>query len=288
MAVVIAIDAGTTGVRSLAIDPSGTIKGWSYREFTQHFPGPGLGRARRGRDLGRGRHHDGRADGLGRRARRRHRHHRPAGDDRGLGPPHRRAPAPGHRLAGPAHRRPLPGPDRRRSPRHGPPAHGAGPRPLLLGHQAGVAARSRWGRGRRRPGLRHRRLVAPLEPHRRRGPRHRAHQRQPDPALRHRRGPVVRGAARPVRRARIVPARGPADQRAVRDDHRRPAGARRHPHQRHRRRPAGRPVRPGLLRAGHDQEHLRHRLVRPHERRDDLSRAGRGPADHHRVAAGRR
>ena len=42
MAVVIAVDAGTTGVRSLAIDPSGTIRGWSYREFTQHFPGPGL------------------------------------------------------------------------------------------------------------------------------------------------------------------------------------------------------------------------------------------------------
>ena len=42
MAVVIALDAGTTGVRSLAIDPSGTIKGWSYREFTQHFPGSGL------------------------------------------------------------------------------------------------------------------------------------------------------------------------------------------------------------------------------------------------------
>jgi glycerol kinase len=42
MAFVIAIDAGTTGVRSLAIDPAGEIRGWSYREFTQHFPGPGL------------------------------------------------------------------------------------------------------------------------------------------------------------------------------------------------------------------------------------------------------
>ena len=42
MALVLAIDAGTTGVRSLAIDPAGTIRGWSYREFTQHFPGPGL------------------------------------------------------------------------------------------------------------------------------------------------------------------------------------------------------------------------------------------------------
>jgi glycerol kinase len=42
MALVLAVDAGTTGVRCLAIDPAGTIRGWSYREFTQHFPGPGL------------------------------------------------------------------------------------------------------------------------------------------------------------------------------------------------------------------------------------------------------
>ncbi len=42
MTVVIAIDAGTTGVRSLAIDPTGSVRGWSYREFPQHFPGPGL------------------------------------------------------------------------------------------------------------------------------------------------------------------------------------------------------------------------------------------------------
>jgi glycerol kinase len=41
MAVVIAIDAGTTGVRSLAVNPSGAIRGWSYREFPQYFPAPG-------------------------------------------------------------------------------------------------------------------------------------------------------------------------------------------------------------------------------------------------------
>ncbi len=41
MAVVIAIDAGTTGVRSLAVDESGLIRGWSYREFPQHYPRPG-------------------------------------------------------------------------------------------------------------------------------------------------------------------------------------------------------------------------------------------------------
>src|SRR5262245_41297611 len=41
MSVVIAIDAGTTGVRAFAIDESGQPRGWSYREFTQHFPRPG-------------------------------------------------------------------------------------------------------------------------------------------------------------------------------------------------------------------------------------------------------
>lgn len=41
MAVVLAIDAGTTGVRALAVDESGRSAGWSYREFPQHFPRPG-------------------------------------------------------------------------------------------------------------------------------------------------------------------------------------------------------------------------------------------------------
>lgn len=41
MGIVVAIDAGTTGVRSLALDRSGVPVGMSYREFTQHFPRPG-------------------------------------------------------------------------------------------------------------------------------------------------------------------------------------------------------------------------------------------------------
>jgi anti-anti-sigma regulatory factor len=41
MSVVIAIDAGTTGVRAVAIDERGASVGYSYREFTQHFPRPG-------------------------------------------------------------------------------------------------------------------------------------------------------------------------------------------------------------------------------------------------------
>jgi len=39
--VVVAIDAGTTGVRAFAVDEAGTPVGWSYREFPQHFPRPG-------------------------------------------------------------------------------------------------------------------------------------------------------------------------------------------------------------------------------------------------------
>jgi len=41
VAVVIAVDAGTTGVRSFAVDEAGRPVGWSYREFAQHYPRPG-------------------------------------------------------------------------------------------------------------------------------------------------------------------------------------------------------------------------------------------------------
>ncbi|MGQ0805650.1 MAG: glycerol kinase GlpK [Actinomycetota bacterium] len=38
---VVALDAGTTGVRSFAVDEHGRPRAWSYREFPQHFPRPG-------------------------------------------------------------------------------------------------------------------------------------------------------------------------------------------------------------------------------------------------------
>ena len=57
---------------------------------------------------------------------------------------------------------------------------------------------------------------------------------------------------------------------------------------RYRGRPAGRAVRAGVLHAGHDEEHLRHRLVRAAERRRDGARAGRRAAHHHRVDDRRR
>jgi glycerol kinase len=41
MSVCLAIDAGTTGVRTFAVDERGNPLAWSYREFPQHFPRPG-------------------------------------------------------------------------------------------------------------------------------------------------------------------------------------------------------------------------------------------------------
>jgi glycerol kinase len=41
VSIVIAIDAGTTGVRAFAVDERGAPTGIAYREFTQHFPQPG-------------------------------------------------------------------------------------------------------------------------------------------------------------------------------------------------------------------------------------------------------
>ena len=42
MTVVLAIDAGTTGVRTIAFADDGSVVAQAYREFTQYFPQPGL------------------------------------------------------------------------------------------------------------------------------------------------------------------------------------------------------------------------------------------------------
>ena len=41
MAKVVAIDAGTTGVRALAVDEPARVTNVAYRELTQYFPRPG-------------------------------------------------------------------------------------------------------------------------------------------------------------------------------------------------------------------------------------------------------
>ncbi len=88
-----------------------------------------------------------------------------------------------------------------------------------------------------------------------------------------RRGHVVGRAVRPAR----GPGGGAADGRAVertpRGDRRRLPARRRGADQRARRRPAGLAVRSGVLRAGHGQEHLRHRQLRAGERRHRPARS---------------
>ena len=200
MSVVIAIDAGTTGVRAFAVDERGQPAGWSYREFPQYFPRPGwvehdaneiwdavtavLERARR---------HPRPAGG-------RHRHHRPARDRRGVVPQHRRAPAPGHRVAGPAHGGALRRAARRRTPAARAGTHRARARSVLLGIEDRVAVDRGRRRGRCRPRRRHGRRVAHVEAHRRRHPRHRSVERVAHDALRHPHARVVRRAVCAVRR----------------------------------------------------------------------------------------
>ena len=89
-----------------------------------------------------------------------------------------------------------------------------------------------------------------------------------------------------------VPSDALPDGRRVERAGRRDVGplrrAGRHPDQRHRRRPAGRAVRPGLRRARHGQEHLRHGQLRAAQRRVDVPAADRGDADDGGVDARRR
>ena len=185
--------------------------GRSYREFTQHFPQPGLGRARRGRDLG---HHRAPCSPssvaqLGRPVAAigitDQRETVVAWDRRTGVPRHRaivwqdrRTAASLRRAGGRGRARPCPATDR------------AGARPVLLRVEDGVAAAPRWGRradehlafGTIDSWLR-------VEPDRRREPRDRSVQRQPHDALRHLRARLVRGALRPVRGPARRAARGP-------------------------------------------------------------------------------
>ena len=146
---IMALDAGTTSNRCILFDKQGRVCSVAQKEFTQYFPKPGwvehdaneiwttqlgvaLSAMNADRRLG-GRH-------------RGHRHHQPAGDHHRLGPRHRRAGLPRHRLAVPPHQRTL-------RPAQGPGPHRAVPaedrarhRRLFLRHQAAVDPRQRGGR----------------------------------------------------------------------------------------------------------------------------------------------
>ncbi len=122
------------------------------------------------------------------------------------------------------------------------------------------AARRRRGR---QAGVRHRGQLAHVVAHGRAGARHRRHERQPHHALRHPRNALGPVAARPVRHSRVPAARrAPLVGRVRRDGEPRRGARRAHP--RRGGRPAGRALRPVLLRGGAGEEHVRHRLLPAH------------------------
>ena len=286
MTVVLAIDAGTTSVRTIAFDASGRIVASAQREFPQYFPMPGrvehdaaeiwdavqstLGEV---------------AGGL---------EEPPAA----IGVTNQRetAVAWSRRSSEPVHRA-IVWQDRRTASRCAQ-LERDGALPMVRECTGLVldpyfsASKLEWmltaggGGGRPRPRAGDGRQLDRLEPHRWRDPRHRRHQRGPHHALRHRLAAMACRPVLAVRRTHGGSAAGAALQRPVRR-HRlerrvRPGRA----DHRCRRRSARGPLRPGRLRAGRRQEHLRHRLVRADERRGGAPTARGRPAHHRRLAAG--
>ena len=118
MRAVLALDQGTSQLARDPVRPRGRGGPVAQREFRQNFPGRGWvehdadeiwRRRSRWRRGARQRRRRGRPS-------RRHRHHQPARDDRGLGARRRPPDPPRHRLAGSPHRRPLRRAARRRAP----------------------------------------------------------------------------------------------------------------------------------------------------------------------------
>ena len=93
---------------------------------------------------------------------------------------------------------------------------------------------------------------------------------------------VGRRAAAAARRAARDAARGARLERGLRQHD--PAVRRDGADRRDGRRPAGGAVRPGLLRAGHGEEHLRHRLLHAAQHRHDAGAVEARPADDRRLA----
>ena len=213
------------------------------------------------------------------RGSRRHRHHQPARDRRGVGPRQRRAAAPRDRVAGPAHGGLL-----------RPAARGAGTRRC-----SASAPGSCWTPTSRAPstagcwmraGVDRRALLGTIDSwlvYKLTG----EHVTDVSNASRTLLFNIRDGGWDgelcdlldvPDRRA----ARAGGQRAGVRPDQR---VRRQRAGLRHGRRPAGGALRPGLPRAGPGQEHLRHRQLPAPERRHRLAAAGAGPDHHDRVEA---
>ena len=123
--------------------------------------------------------------------------------------------------------------------------------------------------------------------------RHRPVQRQPHAPARYGHPRLVPRALRPLRRAAAHAARGAAVGRALRHRRaRRPRDRRRRPRRGaglgRARRPAGGALRPGLLRARDGQGDLRHRQLRARQRRPRSAVPARGPHRQLRLGPRRR
>ncbi len=267
----------------------------AQQEFPQILPAPGhvehdpeaiwsIAAGRRPRGAGEGQAHGGRH--------RRDRRHQPARDDDPLGARHRQAGRQRHRLAKPHQCADLRA------------AQGGRARADLFAEKTGLVVDAYFsgtkikhlldtiaglrprGRARRNP-VRHGRFVSHLAADRRQAARHRLQQRQPHAALQHSHARLGRRAA-----AICSISRGPCcprcGRRAKSTAKREPsASAAPIPDRRRRGRPAGGHVRPGLLRAGQREEHLRHRLLHAAEHGREAGRLAEQAADHHRLGTRR-
>ena len=276
MPYILALDQGTTSSRAILFDHDGRDRGDRPAGVPADLPAARLGRARPAGDLGVADRRRGRGARPGAAAaarRRRHRHHQPARDHDRLGSRDRASrsatPSSGRTAAPPAFC------DRLRADgaeTAGPRADRPGPRCLLLRH-----ARSRWildnvpgragARRGRRARLRHRRHLARLEADRRTRPRHRRQQRLAHDALQHPHRRVGRRAAAPLRRPASDAARGAVARARSTARSSTTLGLGGRADRRHRRRPAGGPLRPDVRRARAGEEHLRHRLLHAAEHR---------------------
>lgn len=173
MTYLLALDQGTSSLRSIVFDADGRVVAMAQREIRQMFPQPARsstipttsGRASlppRARPWPRPASRQGHCSA---------RHHQPARDHRGVTSQDRRAHPQRDRLAGPARRAHLPGTARARPRGCGAGTHGPGHRCLLFRQQAEMDPRPRRWRPRcgrtRRAGLGHRGQPAGVEAHRR-------------------------------------------------------------------------------------------------------------------------
>ena len=250
---VLAIDAGTTGVTALVVTADGTVASRGYQEFRQYLPAARLGRAPAGRHLAGHAWRPAARRWTGPARRELHRHHEPAGDRGDLGPGHAGRAAAGHRLAGPAdggHLRAAAG--RPATSTRVAALTGLRLDPYFTGtkltwlaeHEPALAGPCADGS----LAVGHRGLVPDRPADRRRPARHGRVQRVPHAAVRHRGRAVVRRAVRAASACRRVRCprwcRPPAWSGTPTRRLPRPVAADR----RRGRRPAGRAVRPGVLR----------------------------------------